>query len=82
MSRAAVAVLEMKLPEFGVHHYILAYVTIFGGAVLWWYFVTSLVSRLRRRINVRSLWLINRVIGIILFAMALFGVAMAVIELF
>lgn len=70
------------LPEFGVHHYILAYVTIFGGAVLWWYFVTSLVSRLRRRINVRSLWLINRVIGIILFAMALFGVAMAVIELF
>lgn len=70
------------LPEFGVHHYILAYVTIFGGAVLWWYFVTSLVSCLRRRINVRSLWLINRVIGIILFAMALFGVAMAVIELF
>lgn len=69
------------LPEYGIHHYVFAYLTIFGGAVLWWYFVTTLVSRLRKRINVRSLWLINRIIGIILLVMGVAGIVMAVIDI-
>ena len=65
------------LPEFGVYHYIVAYATILGGALLWWWIVTLLVDKLRRRINVRSLWLINRIIGSILIIMAVIGVGMA-----
>ena len=65
------------LPEFGVHHYVAAYLTIFAGALLWWYVVTMLVNKLRSRFNVRSLWLVNRIIGSILVAMALIGVAVA-----
>lgn len=69
------------LPEYGIHHYVFAYITILGGAVLWWYFVTTFVSRLRKRINVRSLWLINRIIGIILLVMGVAGIVMAVIDI-
>lgn len=65
------------LPDFGVHHYIFVYVCILGGALLWWYGVTWLVNRLRRRVNVRSLWLVNRIISVILFVMAVFGITMA-----
>ena len=65
------------LPEFGVHHYILAYLTILGGAMAWWYGVTYLVNKLRRRFNVRSLWLFNRIIAAILIGMAAVGVGLA-----
>lgn len=66
------------LPEFGPHHFIWAYFTILIGALLWWYLVTFLVNKLRKRFNVRSLWLINRIIGSILIGMAVIGVGMAV----
>lgn len=69
------------LPDFGVYHYIFVYLCIFGGALLWWYGVTWIVSRLRRRVNVRSLWLVNRIISLILFVMAAIGITMAVIDL-
>lgn len=68
----------LMMPEYGPVHYILAYVFIFTGALLWWYLITSLVSRLRRRFNVRSLWLINRIIGSILIGMAVVGIAMGI----
>ena len=68
-------------PEFNAYHFIFAYAMIFAGALGWWYLVTMLVSRLRSRFNVRSMWLINRIIGGILIAMAVFGVAMALYDM-
>ena len=69
------------LPEFQPYHHIVAYTAIFGGALLWWWGVTTLVHRLGRRINVRSLKLINRIIGILLIGMAAVGLEMAVYDL-
>ncbi len=66
------------LPEFEIFHYIWAYITIFGGALVWWYLVTFLVSKLRSRFNVRSLWLVNRIVGSILIVMAVIGVLLAI----
>lgn len=66
------------LPEYAIHHFVVAYSLILAGALIWWYFVTFLVNRLRKRFNVRSLWLINRIIGLILLGMALVGVGMAI----
>lgn len=66
------------LEEYSIYHYVGAYACIFGGALGWWYLITLLVSRLRRRFNVRSLWLINRIIGLVLIAMAAIGVFFAV----
>lgn len=68
-------------PEFGIYHYIIAYFTIFAGALSWWYLVTLLVSRLQKRINVRSLRMINMIIGTLLLVMALVGAAMGIVEL-
>ncbi|MCM1067637.1 MAG: LysE family transporter [Muribaculaceae bacterium] len=69
------------MPEFGIHHHIIAYFTIFAGALIWWYAVSTLVSRLGKRINVRSLRLINRIIGMLLIIMSVIGFVMAVYDL-
>ena len=68
------------LPEYEIIHYIWAYVTIFGGGMIWWYIVTLLVNKLRKRFNVRSMWLVNRIVATILIAMAVIGVALAINE--
>lgn len=68
--------------QFTFYHYIWAYVTIFAGAILWWYLVTMFVNKLRSRFNVRSLWLINRIIGGILILMAVIGTGDAILKLF
>lgn len=68
------------LPEYEIFHYIWAYLTIFSGALIWWYLVTFLVSKLRSRFNVRSLWLVNRIVATILIVMAVIGVLLAINE--
>lgn len=66
------------LPDYEPYHIAVAYATIFVGALLWWYLVTWIVSKLRRRVNVRSLGFINRAIGLILGGMGLYGIYVAV----
>lgn len=65
---------DFVLPEFGLVHYIVGYLFILLGAVLWWYVVTLLVSKLRARLNQRTIRGINRTIGEILIFMALIGI--------
>jgi hypothetical protein len=31
--------------------------------MLWWLFITYVVNKLRKRFDVRGIWIINRVIG-------------------
>ncbi len=61
------------LPEFNIEHYCAGYLSIFLGAIAWWYGITLLVSRLRSKLNVRTVGIINKVIGILLIAMGVFG---------
>lgn len=68
-------------PDYMYYHYIVAFTSIFVGALLWWWCVTWLVNRLRRRFNVRSLKVVNRVISAILMAMALVGIISSVPQL-
>lgn len=65
-------------PEFMFYHYIAGYIAIFAGALLWWYAITFFVNKVRSHINVRSLWLINRIIGSLLIIMALAGIYLSV----
>lgn len=66
-------------PEFQAYHYVVGYAAIAGGAVLWWSMITYAVDRMRTHFNLRSLKLVNRIIGSILFVMALFGIITALI---
>ena len=42
---------------------LVGYLSIFGGAMLWWFFITYVVNKLRARFDVRGILIINRVIG-------------------
>lgn len=70
------------IPEFTAYHYVAGYISIFGGAILWWFLITSLVDKLRGHFNVRSLWIINRVIAVILFLIAVYGIFSGILEHF
>lgn len=61
------------LPEFEIYHYISGYLSIAAGALAWWFAITFLVNKMRAHFNVRSLYLINRIIGSLLFIFALVG---------
>ncbi len=51
------------IPEMSLLYQCLGYLSIFGGALLWWFFITYVVNKLRARFDVRGIWIINRVIG-------------------
>lgn len=56
-----------------IHHYILGYLAIAAGALGWWFMITYFVNKVRSHFNVRSMWLINRIIASILLVMAVVG---------
>ncbi len=60
------------------YHFIAGYAGIILGAILWWFIITYFVNKLRAHFNVRSMWLVNRVIAVLLSAMALVGLVTAV----
>lgn len=66
------------VPEYQYYHYMAGYAGIFAGALIWWYTITYFVNKVRAHFNVRSMWLLNRAIAIILFLMAAFGCYMSI----
>lgn len=62
------------LPEYQYYHYVAGYASIFIGAMLWWYMITFIINKIRAHFNVRSMWFLNRIIGMILIVMALVGI--------
>ena len=58
--------------------YFAGYVSIFLGAISWWFTITYLINKVRTRFNLRSIWLINRSIGIIIIIMAIVGFVMGI----
>lgn len=67
-------------PEYEYYHYIIGFASIFAGALTWWLVMTFFVNAVRSHFNVRSMWLVNRVIGIVILAMSLFGFVMGLKE--
>ena len=66
------------MPEIKFYHYIIGFIFIFLGALLWWYFVTFFVDKVRAHFNLRSMWLINKIIGSVIFLFAIVGIITAV----
>ena len=63
------------LPEYKFYHVILGYAFIVAGALLWWAVITFFVDKVRTHFNIRSMWLINRIIGIIILLLSIYGLA-------
>lgn len=63
------------LPEYRWYHVIIGYAFIVVGALLWWAVITFFVDKVRTHFNIRSMWLINRIIGIIILVLSFYGLA-------
>lgn len=63
------------------YHYVVGYVSIAAGALAWWWFVTKIVDKVRAHFNIRSMYLINRIIGIVILIFSLFGIVTGVMAL-
>lgn len=61
------------LPEHSVWLVLLGLVCIGVGAVLWWFGITYVVSKLRRWFNVRGIWLLNRIVGSVIIVLSVIG---------
>lgn len=66
------------IPEIKFYHYVVGFLGIGAGALIWWWIVTFFVAKLRSHFNLRSMWLINKIIGGIIFIFAIVGIVTAV----
>lgn len=64
---------SFPLPEYKFYHVILGYLFIVAGALAWWAVITFFVDKVRTHFNIRSMWLINRIIGSIILILSLYG---------
>jgi threonine/homoserine/homoserine lactone efflux protein len=67
------------LPEHPLRMTVLGLVGVFTGALLWWLFVTFIVSLLRRWFNIRGLKLMNRIVGSVIIALAVVGLVSSLV---
>ncbi|MBO4984759.1 MAG: LysE family transporter [Bacteroides sp.] len=52
---------------------VMGYVAIALGALSWWFGITYFVNKVRKRFDVRGIWILNRVIGSIVAIVSLLG---------
>ena len=64
---------SFPLPEYKFYHIIIGYAAIVMGALLWWSVITFFVDKVRTHFNIRSMWLINRIIGSVILILSLYG---------
>lgn len=62
------------IPNIPIYEQIVGYLAIGLGAVSWWFFITFFINKVRSRFNLRGIWMINRVIGVIVMIISIAGV--------
>ncbi len=62
-------------------HQGLGYLSIFLGAMLWWYGLTYVIDKVRVSFDINRIWLINRIIGIIVMTVAVLGLVSTLLGL-
>lgn len=62
-------------PSYNPYLIVMGYAFIVAGALLWWSVITFFVDKVRTHFNIRSMWLINRIIGIIILVLSIYGLA-------
>lgn len=72
---------NFAMPEIRFYHYIIGFISIFAGAIAWWWVVTYFIDKVRAHFNLRSMWLINRITGGIILIFAIVGIVTGVTNL-
>ena len=55
------------------------YLAIVAGALLWWFLLTTGVTKVRSQFNLRGIWMLNRFIGLIVMIVAIVGVVITLL---
>lgn len=55
---------------------LVGYLAIIMGAISWWFGITYFVSKVRNRFNVRGIWVLNRIIGVIVMIASVVGLVL------
>ena len=66
--------LSFMLPDLPLYQQAIGYLSILGGAMLWWLFITYAVNKLKSRFDVRGIWIINRIIGAVVITASFISV--------
>jgi hypothetical protein len=66
------------LPEHSALMIVVGLVGVFAGAVLWWLLITFIVSLVRGWCNIRGLKILNRIVGIVIFLLAVLGLVSSI----
>ena len=74
--------LNFFLPGMKIPHYCTGYLALIAGALCWWLTITYFINKVRKRFNLRSLWLINRSVGGIIILMSLAGLGTGIADYF
>jgi len=53
---------------------------ILAGALSWWFLITFLVGKLHKKINLRVLWVLNRVFGTVIILLSIYLLVITVIS--
>ncbi len=59
---------------------LLGLTSIAAGALFWWFLITFLVNKVRGNFNVRGLWIMNRIVGVVIMVIAVVGTVAALWE--
>lgn len=65
------------MPGSPIGFQLAGYLAIIIGAVTWWFGITYFVNKVRARFNVRGIWILNRIIGVIVSIAAIVGFVLA-----
>jgi threonine/homoserine/homoserine lactone efflux protein len=67
-------------PNETLYSIIIGLLFVVIGALSWWFLITALVGKLRSIINVRGLWIINKVVGGIIMCLSLLEIIYSVVS--
>ena len=65
------------MPGSPIGFQLVGYLAIILGALTWWFGITYFVSKGCTRFNVRGIWVLNRIIGVVVTIAALVGIVFA-----
>lgn len=67
------ALYSFVMPGSPIGFQLVGYLAIVLGALLWWFGITYFVNKVRTRFNLRGIWILNRVIGIVVMLISVAG---------
>ena len=64
------------MPGSPIGFQLVGFLAIILGALTWWYGITYFVNKVRSRFNVRGIWMLNRIIGVVVMLASVIGIVM------